>query len=100
MVFGYPIRSDVVETIQVQEVKVLKRLEEKEIDVHSYGEGPCSWSFDTEELILGVNLGEQTTQRAIEKKRKTLQLNADLQALLDKYKIERKLMVRAYGYHS
>lgn len=24
MVFGYPIRSDVVETIQVQEVKVLK----------------------------------------------------------------------------
>lgn len=74
MAYAYPpIPSDVVETIIEQETEVLKRLEEKGIGINESDEA-CSWAFDTDEPILVVSLGEQTTQRTIEKKRKMLNL--------------------------
>ena len=101
MVFGYPVNAGVAETMEEDDEEILKELEKKNIYIHKYGEESHSFCYDEQEsYIFGVDLNEETTQRVIERNRRLLKSHEGLQALLDKYKIDRKLLIRSYGYHS
>lgn len=103
MVYGYRVGSNIARKLENREAVAMKRLLEDKIYLCKYDENSHLYFFESDgqdSYMLGVSLDTETTEEIIADRNEKLKDNKVLQLLLSKYGIDKKPLIRTYGYRS